>query len=201
MKRSLVPAAALLLAACGTDPQVVVHASLEGEGRPIAELPVRLLPYDRTEVLDSMARAYRRPEPRIPQELIQRLADTSSAPVALPKAEGDTTPARTLTRPQLRAYVDSLMRVQRTWADSAYAGYDEAVRGRVAAAGRGEQADTTDASGTARIQAEDGEWWVWAQYTTADRQLDWVVPVRLTEGGDSVVVRLTPANAKVRPFF
>lgn len=201
MKRNLVPIAALLLAACGTDPQVVVRASLDEGSQPIADLPVRLLPYDRAEVLDSLARAYGRPEPRIPQELIQRMADTSSAPITLPVAEGDTTPARVLTREQLRPYLDSLRTEQRRWADSAYAGYDEAVRERVAALARGERADTTDATGTARIQASDGSWWVWAQYTTADRQLDWVVPVELEEGGDSAVVALTPANAKVRPFF
>lgn len=201
MKCKLVPIAVLLLSACGSDPEVVVRASLDEGGRPIAELPVRLLPYDRTELLDSLARAYGRPEPRIPQELIQRLADTSSAPIALPRAEGDTTPPRVLTRPQLGRYLDSLRAAQRSWADSAYSAYDEAVRGRVAAAGRGELADTTDAAGTARFRADDGAWWVWAQYTTADRQLDWVVPVELAEGGDSVVVALTPANAKVRPFF
>lgn len=201
MKRKLVPVAALLLAACGTDPEVVVRASLDEGGRPIADLPVRLLPYDRTEVLDSLARAYGRSEPEIPQELIQRLADTSSAPVTLPVAEGDTTPARVLTREQLRPYLDSLRTEQRRWADSAYAGYDEAVRERVASLARGERADTTDVTGTARIQAGDGSWWVWAQYTTTDRQLDWVVPVELEEGADSVVVALTPANATVRPFF
>lgn len=201
MKRKLVPVAVLLLAACGTDPQVVVRASLAEGGQPIVDLPVRLLPYDRTELLDSLARAYGKPEPEIPQDLIQRLADTSSAPITLPVAEGDTTPPRVLTREQLRPYLDSLRTEQRRWADSAYAGYDEAVRERAAALGRGERADTTDASGTARIPAGDGAWWVWAQYTTTDRQLDWVVPVELPEEGDSVVVALTPANAKVRPFF
>ena len=55
MKRPLVvPALLLALAACDGGSRVVVQASLEEEG-PVADLPVRLLPYDRQAILDSLA--------------------------------------------------------------------------------------------------------------------------------------------------
>ena len=48
-------------------------ASPDGEGmvtRPLSDIEVRLLPYDRDAVFDSMASAFGTPEPPIPEELI-----------------------------------------------------------------------------------------------------------------------------------
>ncbi len=72
MKRQFVVLALLACAAaCGTDPKVVVRASLTPGGEPIADLPVQLLPYDREELLDSLAEAADDPEPALPQEVLQ----------------------------------------------------------------------------------------------------------------------------------
>lgn len=76
MKRSFVLSTLLLvlLAACQRN-QVVVEAALsgpDGEPQPLAELPVRLLPYDRDAIFDSLEAAYAEPEPAIPQDLLEQ---------------------------------------------------------------------------------------------------------------------------------
>jgi hypothetical protein len=75
----LLPAAvtALLLSACGPG-QLVVTAENEVQdpisgtsvNRPLANLEVSLLPYDRDQVFDSLAAAAATPEPAIPQDLL-----------------------------------------------------------------------------------------------------------------------------------
>lgn len=76
MKRVLaLPAAALLLGstACSS-PEVVVEAAIvqesTGETRALADLPIRLLPYDRDAVFDSLEAAAATPEPPIPADLL-----------------------------------------------------------------------------------------------------------------------------------
>lgn len=67
----------LALAACGGG-EVVVTAEIEvsapeGEGtvtRPLGDIEVQLLPYDRDEIFDSLAAAYPEPEPEIPDTLL-----------------------------------------------------------------------------------------------------------------------------------
>ena len=64
-------------AACGGG-EVVVTAQLEGEATGTQEteavalgsLPVRLIPFDRDEVFDSLAQAYPEPEPQIPDSIV-----------------------------------------------------------------------------------------------------------------------------------
>lgn len=53
--------------------EVVVQATLEGaDGStiPLANLPIRALPYDRDVIFDSLAAAYPEPEPAIPDSLL-----------------------------------------------------------------------------------------------------------------------------------
>lgn len=61
------------LAACG-QPEVVVEAAIpqEGAAEPLrlADLPVRLLPYDRDAIFDSLEAAFSEPEPQIPPEIL-----------------------------------------------------------------------------------------------------------------------------------
>lgn len=61
------------MAACSS-PEVVIEAALpqEGAAEPLtlADLPVRLLPYDRDAIFDSLAQAYGEPEPQIPPEIL-----------------------------------------------------------------------------------------------------------------------------------
>ncbi|GMV05596.1 MAG: hypothetical protein AMXMBFR53_18730 [Gemmatimonadota bacterium] len=88
MRRNLPIALALLLAtaACGPAEVVVtVEAEMEnpdGEGmvtRPLADVEVQLLPYDRDAVFDSMSTAFGTPEPPIPQELIAAREEVAAA--------------------------------------------------------------------------------------------------------------------------
>jgi len=68
---------ALAVAACGPA-QAVVTAEIDvenpaGEGmitRPIADLPLLFLPFDRDQIFDSLQAAYGVPEPEIPAELL-----------------------------------------------------------------------------------------------------------------------------------
>ena len=80
MRRSALPfAMSLLLAAAACGPTTVVVAieidvpNPEGEGtiqRALSGIEVRLLPYDRDAVFDSMGTAYGTPEPSIPEDLV-----------------------------------------------------------------------------------------------------------------------------------
>lgn len=71
-------AALLAVGACAS-PEVVVTVEIDvpdtdGEGmvtRPLGDVEVRLLPYDRDAVFDSMATAYGTPEPEVPQALME----------------------------------------------------------------------------------------------------------------------------------
>lgn len=74
MRRSLFTllAGTFLLTACGPA-EVVVSVELEsadGEPRPIGDLQVQLIPFDRDQVFDSLEAAYGTPEPEIPAEVL-----------------------------------------------------------------------------------------------------------------------------------
>jgi hypothetical protein len=75
MRRSLfsVLAGTVLLAACGPA-EVVVSVelqSVEGEPRPVGDLEVQLVPFDRDQVFDSLETAFGQPEPPIPAEVLE----------------------------------------------------------------------------------------------------------------------------------
>ena len=88
MKRStlLLAAGSILLAACGPT-QVVVTAELEVLDpatnemvmRPVSDLEVELLPYDRDAIFDSLTRAFPTPEPEIPADLVEARAAIQAA--------------------------------------------------------------------------------------------------------------------------
>lgn len=93
MKRVLaLPAAVLLLgtAACSS-PQVVAEAAITqestGETLPLKDLPIRLLPYDRDAIFDSLEAAHPTPEPPIPPELLQAQQEVMAAQEAHAAAE------------------------------------------------------------------------------------------------------------------
>ena len=76
----------IAVTACGPAELVVTMeidvANPEGEGmviRPLSDLEVQLLPYDRDAVFDSMANAFTTPEPPIPEELIAERARVQQA--------------------------------------------------------------------------------------------------------------------------
>jgi hypothetical protein len=76
MKRSLLAFLAILLpfglTACPGS-EVVIEAALDtadGERQALADLPIRVLPYDRDAIFDSLAAEYPEPEPEIPPEIL-----------------------------------------------------------------------------------------------------------------------------------
>lgn len=198
ISRILPPLGALALAACGGGPQVVVRAALDGQ--PVADLPVRLLPYDREAVLDSLAEEREDTVPEVPQELLQRVSAIQAQEAQL-RQRGDTVPAALRTERQaLLARVDSLRRARAAWLEEIREDYEEAVEKRVADAGTGEKADTTDAAGRAELEAGDlAKGWVVATYVLPETVLEWEVPVTIR--GDSTVVRLTRRNAREEPLL
>lgn len=170
------------LAACGGGSKVVVEArgvdpSTE---EPIAlpHLPVRLLPYDRDAIFDSLTAASRTPEPVLPSP---------------PTGEGSDTIAASA------AELDSLRAARRAWASTTFAPFDSVARKKAKAAGLTEVVDTTDTNGTARFRVEPGRWWIYARYVLPDRELYWNVPLEVGSAGAQV--RLTPANAQSRPLY
>ena len=199
MKRHFVVLALLAAAACGTDPKVVVHASLQEGGAPITDLPVQLLPYDRQALIDSLGKAADDPEPELPQEVLQQ-QEALQAEAAAVRQRGDTAVARwNAARRALSAQLAAHQRARAAWADSAYKDFPEVAKAAAAAKELSEASDTTDASGRAELPAEEGQYWVYARYVLPDTELEW--NVRMTHTGDSTVVPLTRANAKERPLF
>jgi hypothetical protein len=78
------------LTACGGS-EVAIQARLEAEQEAPAivlrDLPVRLLPYDRDALFDSLQAAYPTPQPEIPEELLQLESQISDAQAAWQNAE------------------------------------------------------------------------------------------------------------------
>lgn len=202
MKSRPVTLAALLgslaLAACGdAGPSVVVRADLDGDA--VADLPVRLLPYDRDEILDSLTKAADAPEPAIPPDLLQQLQGLAAEERAA-RQRGDTAVARfQATRRAVFARADSLRAARRDWVAAALAPFDSLVVRRLENGDREELADTTDTAGTVTFSAEPGRWWVYARYTLPYSELYWNFPVDVA--GDTTTVRLSRANARERPFL
>jgi hypothetical protein len=195
MKRSLVVLVFMAAAACDAGPKVVVRA--EVDGRPVADLPVRLLAYDRQAILDSIAEAREEPEPRIPQEVLQRLSAVQAEEARL-RQTGDTALARVRAERQaLLARVDTLRKARAAWLEEIREPFEEAARER--GGGSGEPADTTDAAGRAEMEAGAGRWWLVARYVLPQTVLEWQVPVNLR--GDSAVVTLSRENATSEPLL
>ncbi|MDB4948278.1 MAG: hypothetical protein JWM27_927 [Gemmatimonadetes bacterium] len=195
MKRMYVPlalAATLVAAACGK-PKVVVRAQLDGG--PVADLPVRLLSYDRKAILDSLARSSKTPEPVFPQELIQQIRQLD-AELPAARARGDTAVARVdAQRRALTARTDTIRALRQAWATRAFARFDTIVQKKTVQRGLVIREDTTDAAGRAELKGDKGQWWISARYTLRYTELSWDIPVKVEPGQDSVVVTLTRANA------
>ena len=202
MKRSVWVFALLVAAgACGGGENVVVRASLgEGGGQPVPDLPVRLLPYDRQAILDSLARADESPEPRLPRDAMEQIRRLQ-AEEARARQQGDTAGV-TRVQAQRTAYLRQLEAVRTArakWLEERRANFEEGAKAHNAK-GLPEQADTTDAAGRAAFSADAGKWWAVARYVLPDEVLEWSVPISVTEK-DSVVVHLDRRNARSEPFF
>jgi hypothetical protein len=202
MKRSLwVLAVLVAAAACGESDNVVLRASLDESGaEPIPDLPVRLLPYDRQAILDSLAVENESPEPRLPAGAMDRLR-ALQAEEARVRPRGDSAVARVAAA--RRAYVaqlDSIRTAREKWLEARREDFEAAAKERNPN-DLGELSDTTDASGRAAFAADAGRWWAVSRYVLPDEVLVWAVPVRVRADRDSVVVRLSRRNARIEPFF
>lgn len=198
MKRLLLLAACLAVAGC-SDSKVVVRAELDPGGRPVADLPVYLLPYDRQALMDSLARDSGKPEPAIPAALITQLESLNARERQL-AAAGDTTLRQVRLQARgVQARIDSIRVARRAWRQRTFAEFDSLAEARMAELGTGAAVDTTDARGIAELPADEGPFWVYAAYVLPDVTLEW--NVRVTVRGDSTVVRLTRENAKERRFY
>jgi hypothetical protein len=82
--------ATLALTACGPG-RISIVVELEdedgGDARLLEDIEVRLLPYDRDHVFDSLTRAASTPEPEIPAELLSARDDIAEAQRAWTEAE------------------------------------------------------------------------------------------------------------------
>jgi hypothetical protein len=246
----LVPAAVLVLGMVGCEqPQVVVEVGITAEGSgevlPLPDLPVRLLPYDREAVLDSLEAASKEPQPPIPPELLAQQQQVQLAQSAWREAEGRLASVRDSIRAinerlstgaassaetlrarlqsldaeeqrvnqemqlafaqfdslqqETTAATDSIRNLRDTWAQQAFADFNQVIAAKLQRAGRGEHADTTDAGGIASFRAENGRWWVYARYTLPYEELYWNIPIDTSS--DSTHVVLTRENAEVRPIL
>lgn len=254
MQPLLAVAGLAVLAACSPG-EVVVTAEIdvpdpETEGatviRPLDNLPVQLLPYDRDAIFDSISAAAETPEPPIPDSLLEAQAAVAAAQEAWRSAEAEWNTLRdelqnisaeleTLNRGEARyrllfndfrdkeqrlnaverrmnAAFENFTRLQEAtiadlervrimredWADEAFADVNTVIAAKIEAAGLEPVEDTTDASGTVRIQAPPGEYWVHARHELPFNELYWNLPVTLVRG-EPVELRLTRETAEVRP--
>jgi hypothetical protein len=80
----------LVVTGCGR-PQLVVEAAITdeatGERYALSDLPIRLLPYDRDAIFDSLELAYPQPEPPIPADLMEQQQQVQAAQTAWQVAE------------------------------------------------------------------------------------------------------------------
>jgi hypothetical protein len=114
MKRFLVLVAILVplvATGCGR-PQLVAEAALvdetSGERLALADLPVRLLPYDRDAIFDSLEAAHPVPEPATPPDIVQARQEVQTA-----QQQWRTAEDRWLTiRDELRTILEQLQQME-----------------------------------------------------------------------------------------
>ncbi|MFO7261293.1 MAG: hypothetical protein DIU52_009050 [bacterium] len=114
MRRLVLLLAAGFVVSAGCGGEIVVQAQLEGEdgAEPLtlASLPVRVLPYDRDALFDSLAAAYPVPEPTIPDSVMQLREQMLAA-----QAEWQRNEARwNEVRDSMRQLLDEMNKLSRT---------------------------------------------------------------------------------------
>lgn len=244
--------ATLALTACGQG-QLAIVVELEGEdggdARLLEDIEVRLLPFDRDRVFDSLTTAAPMPEPMMPAELVaardeiaelQRAWTAEEDRVATLREDINRLDAQLqglnramneykriydqvapmhdeLPRAEARARdlfdqfnalqqanlerLDAFKIEQENWADQAFRDVPDVFDALTDMSGLEQHWDTTGTEGAAVIEKlAPGQYWVYARYELLYNELYWNVPVTV-ERGDPVVVRLTRANAVLRPIL
>jgi len=192
--KTTIPALLLVaLAACDDGPRVVVRASLSG--RPVADLPVMLLPYDRDALRDSIRAGDDSDAAQLPQELLRDVAKLDSTLQRTPRASAGLARADSLRarRDSIAARADS---AARAWEARLVHRADSLGRLRAEEEERSPAADTTDASGRATLPTAPGKVWLRASYVLPDAVIEWNVPVTLPAGQDSLAVARDESNGR-----
>ncbi len=94
---------------------------------------------------------------------------------------------------------DQVAMLRDMWGDEAFADFGLAVQAMTQMSGLDPVVDTTDATGTALLEAAPGQYWVHARWERSFDELYWNVP--LTVEGEPVVFMLDASNAQVRPIL
>ena len=248
--------AALVLTACGpARVSVIVELDDEdgGQATLLNDVVVRLLPYDRDFVFDSLTAASPTPEPGMPAELLTARDEITRAQQEWRDADVRWGVARDTMKklsdelaklnPGMDLYkelfaefelwerqqgqldrtkgslfetfdsldnanrnqMDSFKIVHADWAEQAFEDVGLVIEARIEKIGLEEAADTTgvgpeSVEGVALFEVPPGEYWVYARHELPYDELYWNVPLTVTRG-DPVVLRLTRANAQLRPIF
>lgn len=98
------------------------------------------------------------------------------------------------------AQVEQVAARRQQWADEAYADIGDVIAARLEELGLEEVADTTDASGIARLSLKPGQWWIHTRYDLLFDQMYWNVPID-AQRGDPINVTLDRSTAEIRPQF
>ncbi len=106
-------AACVAFTACSRSTQLAVRTVSEGQGEAevgLAQLQIRLLPYDRDSIFDVLARQYAEPEPQPPADLLSLRDSISVAQVRWRTAEADWNEQRS----ELEALSERMKTMSRT---------------------------------------------------------------------------------------
>lgn len=239
-------------AACGPT-EVTINAQMEVSGaegtevRPLGDMEVQLLPYDRDAIFDSLAREASMPEPEIPADLLAAQNQVADAQAEWQSLESEWSllredlvnltsqmerlnPAEAQYRVMFMEFDEKeqrLAQVERQrdaafeeftsiqgsmieqaeqvrmlremWGDDAFADFGVVADFKIDMSGLGPVVDTTDASGSALMEAAAGQYWVYARWERSFDELYWNVPLAVE--GEPLTFRLDESNARVRPIL
>lgn len=188
-----------VLVGCGGG-EVVVQAQMEGEGgaTPLAELPVRALPYDRDALFEEMAAQYAEPEPAIPDSLLVLQQEIAAANAEWSEASANWGAARD----SLQKLSDALQSVSRASAQyrlmfqdfsAQEAREQQAIRARDQAFARFTGLQNRYTEQAEAIQARRQAW-----ADQAYAKIDSVIAARLEEMDRQEFADTTDANGIVR---
>ena len=239
-------------AACGPT-EVTINAQLEVAGaegtevRPLGDLEIQLLPYDRDAIFDSLAGEAATPEPEIPPDLLEAQNQVAEAQAEWQRLESEWSLLRedlldltaqmerlnpaeaqyrvmfmefdekeqrlaqverqrdaafqefTSTQGSMIEQADQVRMLREMWGDDAFADYGLITDAKIQVSGLDPVVDTTDVSGSVLVEADPGQYWVYARWERSFDELYWNVP--LTVEADPVTFTLDEGNAQVRPIL
>ena len=239
-------------AACGPT-EVTINAQMEVTGaegteiRPLADMEIQLLPFDRDAIFDSLAGESDTAEPEIPPDLLEAQNQVAAAQGEWQRLESEWSLLRedlvnlstdmerlnpaeaqcrvlvmevdekeqrlaqverqrdaafeefTSTQGAMIEQADQVRMLREMWGDEAFADYGTVRDFMIDVSGLDPVVDTTDAAGSALLDAPAGQYWVYARWERSFDELYWNVPLMVE--GEPVVFTLDESNAQVRPIL